>query len=141
MADSGLDVSHHKQRQNCLFYLGRCVAQVSFGVNVLYMKYNQVTITSKVDYKWPPMHISYLHVSLCLMWKPGTFIYNHVTFKPLPFLYLGNGLLHLRLSEGGECSFQIVHDALEAVTLHYLPLVAAQQTEGHFKDHLSPLDK
>ena len=66
---------------------------------------------------------------------------SYFTVFQLLILYLRHGLLHLRMSEGGECCFQIVHDALKAVTLHYLPLMAAQQTEGHFKDHPGPLDK
>lgn len=53
--------------------------------------------------------------------------------------YLHNGLLHLRLTERRERGFQIVHDALKAVALHYLRLMAAQQAEGHFKDHRRPL--
>lgn len=55
--------------------------------------------------------------------------------------YLRDGLLHLRLSEGRKCRLQVVHNALEAVALHYLPLMAAQQTQGHFKDHAGPLDE
>lgn len=56
-------------------------------------------------------------------------------------IYLCDGLLHLCLTEGRKCRLQILHNALKAVTLHYLPLMTAQQTEGHFKDHLGPLDK
>lgn len=55
--------------------------------------------------------------------------------------YLHNGLLHLRLTERRKRGFQIVHDALEAVALHYLRLMAAQQAEGHLKDHRRPLNE
>lgn len=71
---------------------------------------------------------------------PGNFRLYFIPFHT-SYLYLRNCLLHLCLIEGGKCIFQIVHDALKAVTLHYLPLMAAQQTEGHFKDHPGPLDK
>lgn len=69
-----------------------------------------------------------------IVWKLGTVFQHHT-------LYLCHGLLHLCLSESRKCSFQIVHNALKAITLHYLPFMAAQQTEGHLKDHPGPLDK
>lgn len=62
-------------------------------------------------------------------------------YLSLSSLYLCNGLLHLCLTEGGKCGFKIVHNALKGVTLHYLSLMIAQQTEGHFEDYFSPLDK
>lgn len=74
-------------------------------------------------------------VTVCLI------IWHCKKKKKGQFVYLSNGLLHLCVAEGGECRFQIVHNALKAVTLNYLPLMAAQQTEGHFKNHLRPLDK
>ena len=55
--------------------------------------------------------------------------------------YLSDGLLHLRLRHAGNGGFQVVHDALEAVALHYLPLMAAEEAERHLEHHLGALDE
>lgn len=56
-------------------------------------------------------------------------------------MYLGDYLFHLAVSEGGDGGFKVVYNAFKAVTLQYLSLVAAQQTQGHLKNHLCALDK
>jgi len=56
-------------------------------------------------------------------------------------MYLVDRLFHLAVSEVGDGGFKVVHNTFKAVTLQYLPLVVAQQTQGHLKDHLCALDK
>lgn len=56
-------------------------------------------------------------------------------------MYLADRLFHLALSKGGDGGFKVVHDTFKTVTLQYLSFVAAQQTQGHLKNHLSALDK
>lgn len=56
-------------------------------------------------------------------------------------LYLTDCLFHLGLGEGRYGGLKVVYNALKTVTLQYLSLVAAQQTQGHLKNHLGALDK
>ncbi len=56
-------------------------------------------------------------------------------------MYLSDRLFYLAVSEGGDGGFKVVHNTFKAVTLQYLSLVAAQQTQGHLKNHLRALDK
>lgn len=59
-----------------------------------------------------------------------------------PFeMYLSDRLFHLAVSEGGDGGFKVVHNTFKAVTLQYLSLVTAQQTQGHLKNHIRALDK
>lgn len=74
------------------------------------------------------------------VWFSG--LVSHFNAQKCDFsLYLGDCLFHLVLCEVGYGGLKVVYNGLKAVTLQYFSFMAAQQAQGHLKNHLCALDK